>query len=232
MEESSGYPAQTLHQALGLTYDGADDEAHHDISADFVIVDEFSMVDMALAKELFTRIKRETKVLLVGDADQLPSVGAGNVFRELINCGGIPVTWLDLVYRQSGTSRIAINAKLMQESNKNLQFGDDFVFYPSSTQEQASAFVCQMYLSEIAQHGIERVQILSPFKSRGETSVKELNERLHDVVNPRDKVKTEMKVGDRTFRVRRPHLRVFDRGYERGRARLRDDDSQVTGQRV
>lgn len=202
MEESTGHSASTLHKALGLITeeDEYDLNEHYDISADFVIVDEFSMVDMALAKELFTRVKCGAQILLVGDADQLPSVGAGNVFRELMSCGCIPVTRLDLVYRQSGTSRIAINAKLMQENNSNLHFGDDFQLHPCAAQVEAADTVCRMYLDEIAQSGIERVQILSPFKSRGETSVKALNDRLRDVVNPPTSTKMEMKVGARIFR--------------------------------
>ncbi len=203
MEESTGHPASTLHKTFGLLTEEDDYNLNesYDISADFVIVDEFSMVDMALAKELFTRVKCGAQILLVGDADQLPSVGAGNVFRELMSCGSIPVTRLDLVYRQSGTSRIAINADMMQEDNSNLHYGEDFQLFTCTSAEQTASSVCQMYLSEIIQRGIDRVQILSPFKSRGSTSVKELNDRLRDVVNPPNEKKAEMKVGKRVFRV-------------------------------
>jgi len=204
MEESTGYEACTLHKALGLITDEDDTGALNetsDLTADFIITDEFSMVDMALAKELFTRISGGARILLVGDADQLPSVGAGNVFRELMQCGRIPVTRLDLVYRQSGTSRIAINAKLMQEDDTRLHFGEDFLFCPCESEEQAADRVCQLYMDEIAQHGIEKVQILSPFKSRGDTCVKNLNDHLREIINPPSPKTTEMKVGTRIYRT-------------------------------
>ena len=204
MEESTGEPASTLHSALGLITDEDDDGTLNDtsdIEADFVITDEFSMVDMALAKELFTRLKANTRILLVGDADQLPSVGAGNVFRELIVSGMIPVTVLDLVYRQSGTSRIAMNAKYMKEDNTNLLYGEDFTFTASDKEETTADIVCSQYLSEIAEHGIERVQILSPFKSRGDACVKNLNERIREQVNPANAKTPELKVGSRVYRL-------------------------------
>ena len=75
-----------------------------------MVVDESSMMDILLAEELFRRIRPGAKVLLVGDADQLPSVGPGNVFRDLIHSGVLPVVALDTVFRQSGASRIALNA--------------------------------------------------------------------------------------------------------------------------
>lgn len=131
MSESTGHPdARTLHSALGLMGDDEDgyQTSGDALEADFIVIDEFSMVDMRLAKELFSRIRQGTKVLIVGDADQLPSVGAGNVFRELIGCGLIPVTVLDVIYRQSNTSRIALNAGAIHDGNSKLLYGENFVF--------------------------------------------------------------------------------------------------------
>ena len=204
MEESTGAPASTLHSALGLVTDEDDTGTLNDTSdltQDFIITDEFSMVDMALAKELFTRMKPGASILLVGDADQLPSVGAGNVFRELMKCGQIPVTCLDLVFRQANTSRIALNASMMKDSNTNLLFGDDFLFLPGNSEAEAAEIVCREYMKEIAEHGLDRVQILSPFKSRGESCVKKLNDRIREDVNPHEYTKPELKHGSRIFRL-------------------------------
>ena len=104
MMQSTGLPAGTLHRALGLIAK-SEGSAYHTkglvpLAADFVVVDETSMVDILLAEELFQRIRPGTKVLLVGDADQLPSVGPGNVFRDLICSGVLPVTRLDTVFRK------------------------------------------------------------------------------------------------------------------------------------
>ncbi len=118
-----------------------------------------------------------------------------------MNCGEIPVTRLNLVYRQSGTSRIAVNAKLMQEDDSKLHYGEDFQFLEAASQEDAAEIVCKRYLEEVAEHGLDRVQILTPFRSRGETSVNTLNDRLHDVVNPADPLAPVMKAGTRTFRI-------------------------------
>lgn len=130
MVESTGCEnASTMHLALGLLGDDTDFEPDFEyLSAGFLNVDEVSMVDMHLAYEFFRRVSRHARVLLVGDKNQLPSVGAGDVFRQLIACGLIPVTVLDLVYRQGALSSIPYNAKLMQENKTNLSFGEDFQF--------------------------------------------------------------------------------------------------------
>ena len=98
MAESTGFDgACTMHSGLGLL--GGEDESgslmkERFLDADLVIADEFSMVDMWLARQFFTRVRAGAKIVMVGDPDQLPSVGAGNVFRELIQCGLIPVKFI------------------------------------------------------------------------------------------------------------------------------------------
>ena len=111
MAETTGRDnAQTLHSLLGLHGEDAGWQKKQKLDVDFLIVDECSMMDMWLAYQLFSRLKSGTKVLLVGDADQLESVGAGSVFRELIECGLVPVTVLDQIFRQAKDSRIAYKA--------------------------------------------------------------------------------------------------------------------------
>lgn len=113
MAESTGFDgACTMHSGLGLL--GGEDESEslmkeRFLDADLVIADEFSMVDMWLARQFFTRVRAGAKIVMVGDPDQLPSVGAGNVFRELIQCGRIPVTVLDEIFRQAADSRIVFS---------------------------------------------------------------------------------------------------------------------------
>ena len=203
MTESTGYEASTIHSALGLITD--DDEGDYmnsddPLEYDFIIVDELSMIDMRLASELFNRIRDGTRILLVGDADQLPSVGAGSVFRELINCGQIPTTFLDVVFRQSQTSRIVLNAQAIKENKSNLLYGDDFQFIECETEEKAVEIIRNVYRREIAAAGVNNVQILAPFKKRGDTCVKNLNEIIHDLVNPKSPALPELKAGLRVFR--------------------------------
>ena len=123
MAETTGVEdAQTLHSLLKLHGDDSGQNKKQPLEAGLLIVDETSMVDMWLAHQLFTRLPSDTKVLLVGDADQLESVGAGNVFQELIESGIVPVTVLDQIFRQAEDSRIAYNAKFINEGNGELSY--------------------------------------------------------------------------------------------------------------
>ena len=121
MAETTGIPdAQTLHSLLGLYGEDAGWQEKKELEADLLIVDESSMIDMWLAYQLFSRLREGTKVLLVGDADQLESVGAGNVFQEIIDSRIVPVTVLDEIFRHAKDSRIAYNAKFIKEQSGNL----------------------------------------------------------------------------------------------------------------
>ena len=204
MMQSTSFPAGTLHSVLGLVAKGDGStyctKGLAPLAADFVVVDETSMMDIFLAEELFRRIRPGTKVLLVGDADQMPSVGPGNVFRDLIRSGVLPVTRLDTVFRQSGASRIALNAQLIRQNRATLLEGPDFEFLPCADETTASATIQRLYQEEIARVGIDQVQVLSPFASRGAASAKSLNLALRDQVNPARFCIQEWQIGDTLFR--------------------------------
>ncbi len=201
MAESTGNgDATTMHMALGLFGDGDYEALTDKLSADFINADEVSMVDMHLAYEFFYKIKAGARVLLVGDVHQLPSVGAGDVFRQLILCGKIPVTVLNLVYRQGKDSNIPINAQLINEGKTNLQWGDDFQMVECSGADAAAQIVKNIYLKEIQMYGMEQVQILSPYKVRSAAGVLELNRSLQDEVNPPVSGKRELHLGGEIFR--------------------------------
>lgn len=132
MAEATGIDeAQTLHSILGLHGDSESkkDRERKPLEAGLLIVDETSMVDMWLIHQLFSRLRPGTKVLLVGDADQLESVGAGDVFHELIGSGVVPVTVLDEIFRQAQDSLIAHNARFINEGKTTLYYGEDFAFH-------------------------------------------------------------------------------------------------------
>ncbi len=205
MAESTGfYEACTLHRGLGL----ASEEKERDftgkgdlLEADLVVVDEFSMVDMWLASKFFAGLRQGTKAILVGDPDQLPSVGAGNVFRELIQCGLVPVTVLDEIFRQAKDSRIAHNARLVCDGATKLYYGDDFQLIPCRSQQDAAAILIERYCQEIEKNGIEHVQILSPFRTEGAASSDHLNTAIREIVNPFQSAEDEVHAGAKTFRV-------------------------------
>ena len=209
MAESTGVDeARTLHSALGLGTgeEVGDGERVRFVDADLVIVDEFSMVDMWLAQQFFKRIGQHTRVVLVGDPNQLPSVGAGNVFYELIHSGMVPVTVLDWIFRQSKDGLIAYNAKFINEGSTKLYYGNDFVFVDSPTQIETARRIQDIYCKEAAERGIENVQILSPFREKGEAASEQLNRAIRERVNPFRSAEEEVKIGSRTCRV---HDRVM-----------------------
>ena len=209
MAESTGFEqAKTLHSGLRLSSEEEEEsrnKAPEILSADLVIVDEFSMVDMWLASKFFSQLKPDCRVVLVGDPNQLPSVGAGNVLRELIITGQkngiIPVTKLDRIFRQSKESLIAYNAKFINEGNTKLYYGPDFIFQAGDTQSVAAQKIIARYCAEIKERGIENVQILSPFRSEGAASAEQLNEAIREVVNPFCSEEEEIKIGAKLFRI-------------------------------
>ena len=155
----------TLHSLLGLQGNFCSkDKEDKPLQVDFLIVDEASMVDMLLAHQLFTRLQKDTKLLLLGDVDQLESVGAGNVFAELIGSGIVPVTVLDEIFRQTKDSLIAYNAKFINEENSSLFYGPDFLFVKAENQEEAAAQIQTLYLRELQDTSIGQLQIISPYK--------------------------------------------------------------------
>ena len=198
--------AQTLHSLLSLHGDGDSREEKASLDADLLIVDETSMVDMWLAHQLFTRLKPGTKVLLAGDADQLESVGAGSVFQSLIESDIVPVTVLDQIFRQAQDSRIAYNAKFINEGSSDLYYGPDFTFVPAADQNEAAETVCQLYKNEAARVGIQQLQILSPYRKKGEVSSQNLNKTIQEQINPEVEDKPEIIYGGKTFRL---HDRVI-----------------------
>lgn len=202
MEQSTGFPAMTLHKALGLL--AGEDDACSDpqmLDADLVVVDEVSMMDIYLANHLFQAIPRGSQLVLVGDADQLPSVGPGAVLSELIACGVVPVVRLDRIFRQSHGSRIAANAKFIRHGNLSLEYGDDFQFFDSGDMEDSAQLIERLYVQEVTENGLDNVALLSPYRQKTETGVNALNDRLQSIVNPPDGKKPEVLYRNRIYRT-------------------------------
>lgn len=234
MEQSTGFPASTVHKALGLVAgeDGNYGEPES-VDADLLLVDEVSMLDIYLAGYLFDSVKYGAQVILVGDADQLPSVGPGAVLSEMIVSGCIPVVKLDKVFRQNTGSRIATNAKLIRHGNLGLEYGDDFQFVESSSIPDSAGLIARLYLQETAKYGVDNVALLTPYRQKTETGVNALNERLRELVNPPDGRKPEAAHGKRRFRCGDKVMQIRnhedvnngDIGYIRKITGSRDDTS-------
>ncbi len=202
MEQSTGFPASTIHKALNLTAG----ELHELkdlqlLEADLVLVDEVSMMDMITTWCLFNALPPGCRLILVGDADQLPSVGPGAVLNELLGCGRLPAVTLDKVFRQSEGSLIAENAQRIRHGTSDLQFGDDFQFWASADETQSAQYLIRLYKREVARFGVDNVALLTPFRKKSETGVHSLNAALHDAINPKAPGKAEIEVGQRVLRV-------------------------------
>ncbi len=202
MEQSTGVPSTTVHRALGLlaNEDGEYSEPGM-IEADLVLVDEVSMLDLYLAEKLFRSIPATSRLILVGDSDQLPSVGPGAVLKEIIACGLVPVVRLDQVFRQKNGSRIAANAKLIRHGNLGLEYGPDFEFYDSTDLSVSAEIIESLYLQETAKYGIDNVVLLSPYRQKTETGANALNQRLQGKINPPGGGKSDAVHGQRRFRT-------------------------------
>lgn len=199
MAESTGYAAMTLHRALGLTDEGEEPEDTGMIGESLVIVDEMTMVDMFLAARLLERIPEGSRVVFVGDVDQLPSVGPGNVFRELIACKKIPVTVLDVSYRQKDNQLLLENAELINTGKTRLKFGKEFRFIRTDSPEQTADCIVGLYRELAEKAGLEDVQVLSPVKKQAVVGTQDINRLLQEAVNPGNGG-VEMSCGDVVFR--------------------------------
>ena len=202
MEQATGLAASTVHKALGLLAgEDGDYGEPQALDADIILVDEVSMMDIYLAGRLLEAVKSRAQVVLIGDSDQLPSVGPGAVLSEMIASERIPVVRLDKVFRQNDGSRIAVNAKLIRHGNLSLEYGNDFRFVDSANLSDSASRIAELYIQEVARYGVDNVAMLSPYRQKTETGVNALNEMLRELVNPPEEGKPEVVCGKRKFRV-------------------------------
>lgn len=202
MEQATGLGASTVHKALGLLAgEDGDYGEPQALDEDIILVDEVSMMDIYLAGRLLEAVKSRAQVVLIGDSDQLPSVGPGAVLSEMIASERIPVVRLDKVFRQNDSSRIAVNAKLIRHGNLSLEYGNDFRFVDSANLSDSANRIAELYMQEVARYGVDNVAMLSPYRQKTETGVNALNEMPRELVNPPDEGKPEVVCGKRKFRV-------------------------------
>ena len=201
MEQATGHPASTIHKALGLLADSDGEFGEPTmLDADLVIADEVSMLDIHLAKHLLNALPYRCQLILVGDADQLPSVGPGSVLYELLASGAVPAVKLDRVYRQSTGSRIEVNASLIRHGTLALEYGPDFELIESGDFDRSADILEEVYLQRVKELGTDNVILLSPYRTKTATGVNALNARLRDKLNPPSPTKPELTYGKRVFR--------------------------------
>ncbi len=209
LSEATGEPAQTLHRLLEFKpFEGNKFLRDRDnpLDADLIIVDELSMIDLLLMNALLKAVDITSHLLLIGDPDQLPSVGAGNVLRDLIASRFIPTTALDVIFRQAEASHIIVNAHRINRGEMPLFPKDarDFFLFQETEPEQAARRVVELVQHRVPNRfgldAIEDVQVLSPMH-RGAAGVAELNRMLQETLNPAESNKKEWRHGGRVFRM-------------------------------
>ncbi len=207
LTESTGHEARTIHHLLEVSPgEGFKFQRNQDnpLDCDLLIVDECSMVDLILMNNVLKAIHPASHLLLVGDADQLPSVGAGNVLRDIIASGVVPVTRLDVIFRQAAGSTIITNAHRINKGEMPIFPPDkkDFYFFGKEEPEEASELVVDIVARRIPEKfGVPMtdVQVLSPMH-RGAAGARMLNEKLQTRLNPLRYDQPEYRSGSRLFR--------------------------------
>lgn len=212
MTEATGYEAKTIHRMLELstklddTSAGARFNRNEDcpLEADVIIVDEMSMVDIFLMNALLRAIAPGTRLILVGDVDQLPSVGAGNVLKDLIDSGRFNTVKLVKIFRQAEESEIVVNAhKINNGEPITLRSSSkDFIFLKRETPQAVASAVLTLVRDKLPKYvntDIREIQVLSPMKN-GNLGVIALNKFLQTSLNPAAAGKKELAVGSMIFR--------------------------------
>lgn len=212
IEETTGIEAKTIHRMLGYIPSSYDDIGHFEynednpLDTDVIIIDEMSMVDVVLFEKLLRGMKDNTRLVIVGDVDQLPSVGAGNVLRDLINSKKIKYTKLVDIFRQSESSNIIVNAHKINNGKEPIlnEKNSDFFFLKTETPAITRNVVVDLISKRLPNaYGYDfskDIQILTQSR-KGICGVFELNRLLQDILNPKTETTDELLVGNKLFRV-------------------------------
>ena len=203
IKETSGYMASTIHSYLNITVGDNGEPVsteETEIKDSIIVIDEFSMVDSHIASLLFEAIKTGNRVLIVGDPDQLPSVGPGAVLRDIINSNVIKKVKLETVHRQDTTLKIVENANKIKRGNGDIKEGRDFNIHETKSLEDSKNLMVELYLERVKEFGIGNVICLCPFIKHTAGKI-DMNRSLQNILNPAAKNKPETTYRNEIFRV-------------------------------
>lgn len=209
MTETTGRESKTIHRLLEFAYMEENMAFNRDeespIEADVIIIDEASMIDILLMNSLLKAINPGTRMILVGDIDQLPSVGAGNVLKDIINSKSIKIVELDQIFRQAEESMIVVNAHKINKGEMPLvnQKDKDFFFLASNNTKKSLDTIIELNSERLPSFynfdPMKDIQVLTPMK-KGEVGTISLNKKIQEALNPKSDSKQEKKIGQDIFR--------------------------------
>jgi exodeoxyribonuclease V alpha subunit len=245
MSEITGEDAKTIHRLLEVDITGDNlltfkRNEMNPLSRDFIIIDEMSMVDCLLFEALLRAVKLDTTLILVGDSNQLPSVGAGNVLGDLIASELIPSVELKEIFRQAAESLIVTNAhKIIAGHSPELNIRDkDFFFMECMSDFQIAQLTVELVKTRLPKtynySPIDDIQVLTPTKI-GPAGTKELNKALQAALNPKSKEKRELQVfeasfreGDKVMQTVNDYEVMWQKGAEKGKGVFNGDIGVIT----
>lgn len=222
MMEATGFEAKTIHRILEISsaeedeYDFNLKSDKNIIKCDIIIIDESSMIDVLIGSKLFSSLSIGTKVIIVGDIDQLPSVGPGNFLKDIINSNIFPISRLNRIYRQGENSYIVLNAHKINNGDELIlnEKNSDFYIFRENSEEGICNMIKELVLERIPKffsNGIDNlkdIQILSPIR-KGILGVQNLNSIFQESINKKDSTKNEMiylgtsfRVGDKVIQIK------------------------------
>lgn len=211
MSELTGEEAKTIHRMLQVDWDEQDNPVftrneRNPLECDCLVIDELSMVDSYVFESVLRALPISCRLILVGDSDQLPSVGAGNVLGDLVASGLFPTVQLKEIFRQSMASLIVMNAhQIVEGKMPDLSRRDsDFFFMPDAEPEDAAKLIVSLCSQRLPKSygysSVSDIQVLCPGR-KGELGTAELNKLLREAINPPSKDKTEVKINGTLFRL-------------------------------
>ena len=207
MEEVTGCPASTVHSFLHLYDENTDVEEDINIENSLVVIDEFSMTDAFVGHALFKAIRNGNHVVIIGDPDQLPSVGAGNLLDDMIKSDVIPVIKLEKIYRQDENSKIYSNAIKIRNGDITIEEGMDFHFEETASMEDIQNGMAEKYMEYAKKYGLLESLCLCPYKKHT-AGVIQMNKYLQEKVNPQLQGKPETNANGLIYRVGDPVMNL------------------------
>jgi len=241
MSETSGHEAKTIHRLLeySFTQGGFQKNEEKPLNCDLIILDEVSMIDTILMHHLLKAIPTFATVVLVGDVNQLPSVGAGNVLNDIIASGTIPVVELTEIFRQAQESRIVVNAHKINSGDvptfENHEPGNDFYFIEQEDPEKVLEIILELTKTRIPKRfgldPVDDIQVLTPMH-KGVVGTGNLNMALQENLNPSQEMITRgnrnFKVNDKVMQIRNNYDKEVFNGDIGRIADMRQDDYEIT----